>query len=153
MINPDANIVAIDYDPGASEVNQLNRIKLMLSTAQKKLRSRRIALLLLVGTRRSRGSSPFPAWTTLLSVCTNCICRLWLFKQPAFMRRPWRITPRPCVHAWALLVFVCNSTDSKQLRICGQGQKHSAAPGSVFDNFPLFYVHMLHRCTRLMLAS
>ena len=25
--------------------------------------------------------------------------------------------------AWALLVFVCNSTDSKQLRISGQGQK------------------------------
>ena len=35
---PDANIVAIDYDPGASEVNQLNRIKLMLSTAQKNLK-------------------------------------------------------------------------------------------------------------------
>ncbi|MDO4285624.1 MAG: 2-hydroxyacyl-CoA dehydratase, partial [Eubacteriales bacterium] len=34
---PEANIVAIDYDPGASEVNQLNRIKLMLSTAQKNL--------------------------------------------------------------------------------------------------------------------
>ena len=34
--NPDINIVAIDYDPGASEVNQLNRIKLMLSTAFKK---------------------------------------------------------------------------------------------------------------------
>ncbi|MCQ2519932.1 MAG: 2-hydroxyacyl-CoA dehydratase [Lachnospiraceae bacterium] len=32
---PGANIVAIDYDPGASEVNQLNRIKLMLSTAHK----------------------------------------------------------------------------------------------------------------------
>ena len=32
---PSANIVAIDYDPGASEVNQLNRIKLMLSTANK----------------------------------------------------------------------------------------------------------------------
>ena len=32
-----ANIVAIDYDSGASEVNQLNRIKLMLSTAQKNL--------------------------------------------------------------------------------------------------------------------
>ncbi|NLK44278.1 MAG: hypothetical protein GX300_07795, partial [Tissierellia bacterium] len=27
------NIVAIDYDPGASEVNQLNRIKLMITTA------------------------------------------------------------------------------------------------------------------------
>ena len=35
---PDANIVAVDFDPGASEVNQLNRIKLMLSTAQKNLR-------------------------------------------------------------------------------------------------------------------
>ncbi|MCR5477357.1 MAG: 2-hydroxyacyl-CoA dehydratase [Lachnospiraceae bacterium] len=34
---PGSNIVAIDYDPGASEVNQLNRIKLMLSTAQKNL--------------------------------------------------------------------------------------------------------------------
>ncbi len=29
-----ANIVAVDYDPGASEVNQLNRIKLMLATAR-----------------------------------------------------------------------------------------------------------------------
>ena len=35
---PLSNIVAIDYDPGASEVNQLNRIKLMLSTAQKNLK-------------------------------------------------------------------------------------------------------------------
>ena len=35
---PQSNIVAIDYDPGASEVNQLNRIKLMLSTAQKNLK-------------------------------------------------------------------------------------------------------------------
>lgn len=34
---PGTNIVAIDYDPGASEVNQLNRIKLMLSTAYKNL--------------------------------------------------------------------------------------------------------------------
>ena len=35
---PSSNIVAIDYDPGASEVNQLNRIKLMLSTAVKNLK-------------------------------------------------------------------------------------------------------------------
>ncbi|SFA70311.1 CoA-substrate-specific enzyme activase, putative [Acetitomaculum ruminis DSM 5522] len=34
---PMSNIVAIDYDPGASEVNQLNRIKLMLSTAKKNI--------------------------------------------------------------------------------------------------------------------
>ena len=36
---PQANIVAVDYDPGASEVNQLNRIKLMLATAHKNLES------------------------------------------------------------------------------------------------------------------
>ena len=36
-MHPDANIVAVDYDPGASEVNQLNRIKLMLATANKRL--------------------------------------------------------------------------------------------------------------------
>jgi predicted nucleotide-binding protein (sugar kinase/HSP70/actin superfamily) len=35
---PGANIVAVDYDPGASEVNQLNRIKLMLATANKNLK-------------------------------------------------------------------------------------------------------------------
>lgn len=33
---PFANIAAVDYDPGASEVNQLNRIKLMLSTAKER---------------------------------------------------------------------------------------------------------------------
>ena len=31
---PDANIVSVDYDPGASKINQENRIKLMLSTAE-----------------------------------------------------------------------------------------------------------------------
>jgi predicted nucleotide-binding protein (sugar kinase/HSP70/actin superfamily) len=40
---PLSNIVAIDYDPGASEVNQLNRIKLMLSTAQKNLQKEQAA--------------------------------------------------------------------------------------------------------------
>ena len=32
--NPDSNIVAIDYDPGATKVNQENRIKLMLANAK-----------------------------------------------------------------------------------------------------------------------
>lgn len=36
-IYPQSNIVAIDYDPSASKVNQLNRIKLMLETAKTKL--------------------------------------------------------------------------------------------------------------------
>ncbi len=34
---PKSNVAAVDYDPGASEVNQLNRIKLMLSAAKKQL--------------------------------------------------------------------------------------------------------------------
>ena len=37
-LHPDANIVAIDYDPGASEVNQLNRIKMMLTNAQRNMK-------------------------------------------------------------------------------------------------------------------
>lgn len=37
---PNANIVAIDYDPGASDVNQLNRIKLMMATAHKNLKKK-----------------------------------------------------------------------------------------------------------------
>ena len=36
---PEANIAAVDYDPGASEVNQLNRIKLMLSAARMNMES------------------------------------------------------------------------------------------------------------------
>ena len=39
-MHPEANIVAVDYDPGASEVNQLNRIKLMLATANKRLKEK-----------------------------------------------------------------------------------------------------------------
>ena len=31
---PCANIAAVDYDPGASEVNQINRIKLMMAVAR-----------------------------------------------------------------------------------------------------------------------
>ena len=39
--HPMANIAAIDYDPGASTVNQLNRIKLMMATAHKNLEKKR----------------------------------------------------------------------------------------------------------------
>ncbi len=34
--NPQANIVSVDYDPGATKVNQENRIKLMLATARER---------------------------------------------------------------------------------------------------------------------
>ncbi len=39
-LHPEANIVSIDYDPGASEANQLNRIKLMISAAKKAHKAR-----------------------------------------------------------------------------------------------------------------
>ena len=41
QMHPESNIVAVDYDPGASEVNQLNRIKLMISVAKENFRSNR----------------------------------------------------------------------------------------------------------------
>ena len=39
---PESNIVAVDYDPGASEVNQLNRIKLMISVAKANLADKEV---------------------------------------------------------------------------------------------------------------
>lgn len=36
--HPESNIIAVDYDPGASEVNQINRIKLMLTQAMRQLK-------------------------------------------------------------------------------------------------------------------
>lgn len=41
QMHPESNIVAVDYDPGASEVNQLNRIKLMISVAKENYRNNR----------------------------------------------------------------------------------------------------------------
>ncbi|MDR0499824.1 MAG: 2-hydroxyacyl-CoA dehydratase [Coriobacteriales bacterium] len=38
-LHPHSNIVAVDYDPGASEVNQLNRIKLMIAVAKNNFKS------------------------------------------------------------------------------------------------------------------
>ena len=36
-VNPRLNIVDIEYDPGATKVNQENRIKLMLAVAKENL--------------------------------------------------------------------------------------------------------------------
>ena len=38
---PQSNVVAVDFDPGASEVNQLNRIKLMLSEARRRMQEQK----------------------------------------------------------------------------------------------------------------
>ena len=37
-VYPESNITPIDFDPGASEVNQVNRIKLMLASAKENLK-------------------------------------------------------------------------------------------------------------------
>ena len=37
---PDANIVPVDYDPGASEANQTNRIKLLMTVAKDNLKDK-----------------------------------------------------------------------------------------------------------------
>ena len=37
---PEANIAAIDYDPGASETNQTNRLKLLLTVAKDNLKKK-----------------------------------------------------------------------------------------------------------------
>ncbi len=39
---PQANIAAVDYDPGVSLVNQLNRIRLMMATANKLLKEENV---------------------------------------------------------------------------------------------------------------
>ena len=40
QLHPTANLVAIDYDPSATKVNQENRIKLMLAVARENLEAR-----------------------------------------------------------------------------------------------------------------
>lgn len=54
-VYPGTNIVAIDYDPGASEVNQLNRIKLMLSRAIDDLKNGRLCGEIQTGGSRMAG--------------------------------------------------------------------------------------------------
>ncbi|MEG0456535.1 MAG: hypothetical protein RR549_00180, partial [Oscillospiraceae bacterium] len=41
---PKANIVAVDYDPGATKVNQENRIKLMLAVGKENLQNYEISI-------------------------------------------------------------------------------------------------------------
>ena len=62
---PLSNIIAVDYDPGASEVNQLNRIKLMLATAQKNLKTE--------SSREDRGNGrrPMAAYSPCLGTMSH----------------------------------------------------------------------------------
>lgn len=63
QLAPEANIVAIDYDPGATRVNQENRIKLMLAVARenllKNLDAHRLDL--------DGGASPASGWRSALN--------------------------------------------------------------------------------------
>ena len=66
--HPDSNIVSVDYDPGASETNQLNRIKLMVATAHKRHNAEaEAAYVLNAGDARGAAAapiSPVDVWDT-----------------------------------------------------------------------------------------
>jgi predicted nucleotide-binding protein (sugar kinase/HSP70/actin superfamily) len=55
---PEANIVAVDYDPGASEVNQLNRIKLMIYSAFENLKKQQAEKADETAPREAPGAEP-----------------------------------------------------------------------------------------------
>ena len=60
-LHPEANIVPIDYDPGATRVNQENRIKLMLSVAREQLDKEKETKKPDVRTDRKADVKPEPA--------------------------------------------------------------------------------------------
>jgi predicted nucleotide-binding protein (sugar kinase/HSP70/actin superfamily) len=63
--HPEANVVAVDYDPGASETNQLNRIKLMVATAHKRhARMAQDAFVLDAQDAAGTPLSPVDVWET-----------------------------------------------------------------------------------------
>ena len=49
--------------------------------------------------------------------CMNYDLRFLCLTRPAFTRLPWRITPCPCVHAWASLAVFIILTASKPCEI------------------------------------
>ena len=61
-LHPQANIVSVDYDPGASEVNQLNRIKLMVATAHRQHAQADLDDPAAAMTSPSHQVSPVDAW-------------------------------------------------------------------------------------------
>ena len=87
QMHPESNIVAVDYDPGASEVNQLNRIKLMISVAKENFRQNR------------EGGPASPAaprqqrpWTPTRAATARAARRSTSRPAP----RPGRTTASPC---------------------------------------------------------
>ena len=56
---PDLNIVAIDYDPGASKVNQQNRIKLMMEAGEEREETRKAEE---AEKKTDRRPGPFKGW-------------------------------------------------------------------------------------------
>ena len=68
------------------------------------------------GTRAAHTHSRACYATLLRELYELCLGVVLCLTKPAFMRRPWRITPCPVVHGWAFLAFRHNPTDSKHLR-------------------------------------
>ena len=117
---------------------------------RKNLRSKRIALLLLVGrTRRSRGFLPFPAWTTLLSVCTNCICRLWLFDTTGFYAPSMAHNTSPMRPCMGVVVFSYAILQTLSSFVYAVKGKSPGCAGFCLWKLSTFICAYVARCTRL----
>ncbi|KAH3745198.1 2-hydroxyacyl-CoA dehydratase [Pelomyxa schiedti] len=87
---PTANIAAIDYDPGASEINQINRVKLMLAIAKKNMAQETVQPPLsmspdledldltsvptgcMLKSRSSHGTPPTTVRAAAAEICASC---------------------------------------------------------------------------------
>ena len=67
---PESNIVAVDYDPGASEVNQLNRIKLMIAVAKANLAEKEAEAR--AARDAARDGATLAEAAEAAAVCTTC---------------------------------------------------------------------------------
>ncbi len=70
---PNANIVAVDYDPGASEVNQVNRIKLMLAAAFRNMEDCETETEAEVAAAAGQGYETAPVKATAADKASACI--------------------------------------------------------------------------------
>jgi predicted CoA-substrate-specific enzyme activase len=80
--NPLANIAAIDYDPGASDVNQLNRIKLMMAAAHKNMEK-----------KAGRADDARPVVEPAAGHAAETLMKIHGLSSPGTLRRPFTVEP------------------------------------------------------------
>ena len=80
--------------------------------------------------------------TLLRELYELCLWVVLCLTKPAFMRRPWRITPYPAVHGRAFLFFlgiILHSLSSFAIRLRGSACVATRVPGTydACDNIPV----------------